>query len=765
MSIFFFFQSLQRRLSIIALYLTLNSLGFAQESVILRTDRDIYIGGEAIWYQLNCLNSQSNDVTDLSKVIYLELINERNTPVYQTKCHLNNGHFQSHFQIPDSLSTGNYLLRAYSRWMRNYPTQHFGTKIISIINPFVEHALPKSDKLFSMDTIICYPEGNNFLAGINNKIVIRSIDQYGRIKPLKGLIKTSSLDTISSFVTNEKGFATINIKPELNKSYYIPIKKGDQTHKLYLPSPMHEGIKLTLNTSNNNSLTLEVLSTFTKQTNNLYIEITRLDGDLIKKIPVVDGDILNLLHDAYPKGVLIAQLFSKKGILLATRPFMINSNDNGSAIKLSLNKKNIGTREKVDLTISPNLPHQNLKHVSISIAKSCLVHNRDSIYWNRNENSSIKQTINNWQSNKVPFNDLLLTIDQTSSIKSIESSVRLLPEPRGEIISGTITNTITNKPIADEKIVLSFVGNSATMQFSRTDSLGRFRFIINQYGEKEMVIQPFTNDTTKLNYKVNLLPSFSNSYGNNQIPVFTLDANRAKQINSAIINMQVNAIYKPYLQSSMQNHITESTFFYGIPEHRVVIDHFIELPNIEEIVNELVPFSFVRRKKGQREFKVHEDLSLYPKSGETLAFVDGVPIFDVDRVLQINPLELNRIELINLDYYFEDEKLGRMLFFFTKTANMEAMEFDHRIFRQALKCYAYGYHFNAPQYNTKVSEPGRIPDLRNVLLYESFNCIDEKGKTISFYTSDESTEYIIAVESIGKDGQIERVELPLTVQE
>lgn len=765
MSIFFFLQILKRRLSVLALFLIICSIGRAQESVILRTDRDIYIGGEAIWYHLNCLKSQSNDTTELSKVLYIELINEHNTPVYQTKCHLINGHFQSYFQIPDSLSTSNYRLRAYSRWMRNYPIQHFDTKIISIINPFVKHSLPKSDKVFSMDTIICYPEGNKILAGVDNKIVIRSIDQYGQIKPIKGLIKTSPLDTISSFVTNQKGFAIVNINPESNESYYIPIQHGSKTYRLYLPSTTNEGINLKLIPSGNNSLTFKALSSSTKQTNNLHIEITRLDGDLIKKIPVVEGDIVKVLYDDYPKGILFARLFSQEGTLLASRPFMVNSNDEASAIELSLNKKRYGIREKVDLTIAPTAQHRNLKHVSISIVKSCLIHNQDSIYQYEYKNSSIKQTINNWTSNEVTFNDLLLTTNQTIKSVALKEPIKLLPEPRGEIISGTITNTITNEPIANEKIVLSFIGNSATMQFSRTDSSGSFRFIVNQYGEKEMVIQPFTNDTSKLNYKVNLLPSYSNIYRNSQIPVFTLDANRVKQINSAIINMQVNAIYQPSLPSSIQNQTAESTFFYDVPEHRVVIDRFIELPSTEEIVNEIIPFSFVRRKKGNRIFKVHEDLSLYPRNGETLAFADGVPIFDVDRVLQIDPLELDRIELINLDYYLEDEKLGRMILFYTKTGNLEAMEFNHRIFRQARKCYAYGYHFNAPQYHTNASESVRIPDLRNLLLYESFDTIDEKGKTISFYTSDESTEYKIVVEGIRNDGQIERVELPLTVQE
>ena len=51
-----------------------------------------------------------------------------------------------------------------------------------------------------------------------------------------------------------------------------------------------------------------------------------------------------------------------------------------------------------------------------------------------------------------------------------------------------------------------------------------------------------------------------------------------------------------------------------------------------------------------------------------------------------------------------------------------------------------------------------------MLHYQTIDISSKETKTISFYTSDESTEYMIIVEGIRNDGQIERVELPLIVQ-
>ena len=61
----------------------------------------------------------------MSKVAYLELIDELGMPVFQTKISLLTGSGHGDLFIPSTFSSGNYTLIAYTRWMRNFTTDSF----------------------------------------------------------------------------------------------------------------------------------------------------------------------------------------------------------------------------------------------------------------------------------------------------------------------------------------------------------------------------------------------------------------------------------------------------------------------------------------------------------------------------------------------------------------------------------------------------------------------------------------------------------------
>ena len=72
----------------------------------------------------------------LSKVAYVELIDELGTPVFQTKISLQKGSGHGDLFIPSTFSSGNYTLIVYTRWMRNFTKDSFFQNQITIINPF-----------------------------------------------------------------------------------------------------------------------------------------------------------------------------------------------------------------------------------------------------------------------------------------------------------------------------------------------------------------------------------------------------------------------------------------------------------------------------------------------------------------------------------------------------------------------------------------------------------------------------------------------------
>jgi len=110
-----------------------------QEKIFVHTDKDTYLAGEIIWFKTYVLDAASKRLLSLSKVAYVEIISSEQRPVFQGKIAIDEGHGSGSFQLPYSVRSGNYLLRAYTSWMKNAGPGSFFEKNIAIINTLREY--------------------------------------------------------------------------------------------------------------------------------------------------------------------------------------------------------------------------------------------------------------------------------------------------------------------------------------------------------------------------------------------------------------------------------------------------------------------------------------------------------------------------------------------------------------------------------------------------------------------------------------------------
>jgi len=153
-----FRSDLKKCVCLVCLGLSFWHAGFSQnnpdnfkESIFLRTDRDLYVVGEQVWLKAYKLDARENRPENLSKMVYFELLNQSGYPVNQVKVHVPDKSGTAGFRLSDTLSSGNYLLRAYSNWMKNSPDSDFSFRTISVINPFrsvekigIKQAIPEA---------------------------------------------------------------------------------------------------------------------------------------------------------------------------------------------------------------------------------------------------------------------------------------------------------------------------------------------------------------------------------------------------------------------------------------------------------------------------------------------------------------------------------------------------------------------------------------------------------------------------------------------
>jgi hypothetical protein len=107
-----------------------------QEQVYLHANSSLVFVGEYLYYTIYCLKNNTGQLSDVSKIAYLKLINQDKEVVLNHKIELTDGIGDSNFFIPSTIPSGNYKLIAYTQWMLNNGREYFYSEDITILNPY-----------------------------------------------------------------------------------------------------------------------------------------------------------------------------------------------------------------------------------------------------------------------------------------------------------------------------------------------------------------------------------------------------------------------------------------------------------------------------------------------------------------------------------------------------------------------------------------------------------------------------------------------------
>lgn len=110
-----------------------------QEKIFIHQNTSFLLSGEFLYYKIYCLNAVNNNLSNISKIGYVELVSSDKTIVFKHKIKFENGVGQGDFFIPSNIKSGNYKLIAYTQWMKNGKDFNYYKSDVDIINPFIEN--------------------------------------------------------------------------------------------------------------------------------------------------------------------------------------------------------------------------------------------------------------------------------------------------------------------------------------------------------------------------------------------------------------------------------------------------------------------------------------------------------------------------------------------------------------------------------------------------------------------------------------------------
>ncbi|WP_113651905.1 hypothetical protein [Pedobacter namyangjuensis] len=729
-----------------------------QEKIFLHTDKENYISGEILWLKAYLVNDVDGKPADLSKVCYIELVDKENTPVEQVKILLKNGSGNGSILVNSFYKSGVYKLRAYTNWMKNYGENFYYEKTITLINP----SLAPEKPLIANSNLILqfFPEGGNLVAGLNGVVGIKCVDNFGFGVDVQGAIVNQKNDTIAKFDTFKFGIGRFSFTPKENEVYRVVVNSSKNYAVKSFPTVQKVGYTIALkgsateidiNVANNLGITKSYLVIHNGGTVQLSKELAFERGKAT----------LKLNQNQLAEGVSNITLFNENGIPIAERLYFKHPK-NYLKLEVKSDKLNYGLREKVsvDFSVAHNKPVKNFDF-SVSIAK--IDENEmlglENIISSNILTSALKGRVqspafylqNSTESN-IALDNLLITQGwrrfNFNDLKEKKPVLKFLPEYSGHIITGNIVKP-NGTPIKYEDLFLAVPGKRLQFYQTVSDSIGKFVFNTQDfYDANEIVVVNKSMDTTA---KISLYSPFSNQYSLSENNYLNTKKLSAEKIQDASFQIQVYGNFFKQELNGLTSTIIDTTNFYGKAYNTYVFNNYERFNTMEESFREFVKETFV--SKTSNGYQIRLLANDVPLQGNPLVLLDGVPYFNMNKVMQIDPTKIAKLEIVPASY-----QLGSSLFdgiislssYKTTLANVDispnALVLDYNGLQSQREFYSPNYDIDFELKNT-------LPDFRSTLYWNPKIALDENSKAkLDFFTSDLTGTYIGVLNGIDGDG-------------
>ena len=358
-----------------------------QEKVYVHTDNQCYFVGDTLWYKAYVVRADDLQPTDMSRMLYVELLSpdgllvERQTIIVSPK-----GYTCGQFALTDSLYSGYYELRAYTRWMLNFNVSHhyyrrdetwwfynrqMAADYFRMWDGLYSRVLPvysKPDEAGDYDArrmyqrpktrlprqkkddlqVTFYPEGGHLIDGIENRVAFEVTDQHGEAVNISGTLDTGGKPI--TIKTEHMGRGAFTVTPR-GKRLSTTFSWHDKQWTAKLPKQEEAGAALRLEGSR-----LTIATALLPPGKEYAVSII-CRGALKHFLPLnlqSNGTTtIDLPLQSLPSGVADITLFDSDGQILADRLCFVNNHEHDDALITApvVSNKTYDPYERISLPI------------------------------------------------------------------------------------------------------------------------------------------------------------------------------------------------------------------------------------------------------------------------------------------------------------------------------------------------------------------------------------------------------------------------------
>lgn len=318
-----------------------------QEKVYLHFDNTAYFMGEKMWFKAYVLRSDNHHATDVSRVLYVELLDRSGNVVETQKLPIGAmGQADGVFDLRNVLAGGFYEVRAYTRYMLNWDSSWLFSRVFPIFETpgkegdYSRPSLGKtawqvreSEKVPTKEktgisfakpedgNIAFFPEGGHLVENLSCRVAFEIRDRQGL--PVNGTGELScGEECLCSVSTSQNGRGVFSLVAQPGKIYSLNLKdKRGRLYRQELPVAEKEGCSMRV-TQSGKSWCVNLNTTTSFAQDSLGIVLTAHGA--LKHVDVVAGSrsiYLSLPDSAIADGVNRVSVVNGAGQVLADRLF------------------------------------------------------------------------------------------------------------------------------------------------------------------------------------------------------------------------------------------------------------------------------------------------------------------------------------------------------------------------------------------------------------------------------------------------------------
>ncbi|QKJ29562.1 TonB-dependent receptor plug domain-containing protein [Mucilaginibacter mali] len=771
---------------------------YPQEKIHLHLDKPYYSIGEDMWFKAYVVDAAGNMLSDRSKILYIDLLDDRDSVKQTLLLPLMNGTASGNVHLNDSLlSAGKYHICAYTKWMQNFGSEYFFRKDISIVNALKGVVNSASEKrinnknLATVADVQFFPEGGHLVSGIRTKIGFKALKPDGLGEDISGyIVEEGSTGHVADFKSEHAGMGVFALMPVTGKSYNAIIKHADGSEKRYpLPKADESGYVLNMNHVGADSLSVKISTSTGLIADKEAILIAQCNGIVkLAAKPKLDntGNLSYISTKKFPTGIVQFTLFSPEMKPVAERLVFVQHNDQLSA-DVKTDKPEYPKRGKVNIGLDVTNVYEEAVIGSFSVAVtdegkvSTDENNETTILSNLLLTSDIKGYIeqpnyyfNLQNPDRSKYLDLLLLtqgwrrFSWADLLTDKYPAIKYQPE-QSLAVTGSVL-TLGNKPVPKAKVnLIARSGGGLIMLNTVADDQGHFAFTGLDIADstKVMVKATRANNGTqvktvidrkpRLNYAGNYSALYINSTGLDNY----LQQTRNQFTEMSKLGLIKNAIALKEVNIKAVRERDKFTMAKMIPHSSNLdpgnADYVIKQDKLEQetyLTDALATIPGLEVKKNG----IYSTRASSLGGAKPMAIIlDGARI-PAGVMSSINPFDLAGIEVLvgaSRAIYGSEGSSGVIIITTKRGGENDSPPNIFNIAHYTPQGYAAVKQFYSPAYDTP--NQTKMADLRSTIYWNPDVVTGSDGKAnFSFYNADGTGTYKVTIEGMDTKGGLLR---------